>query len=95
MNEEMELFGTVAIWAAVAVLGSLVSYYAIRAWSSSRERSFAFLAGGFIALSVASGLTWFTLYFSGQDLVVCEAGSTGATFVGLGSILYALRSRGA
>lgn len=94
MSGVLELAGMLALWVGVVAMGGLVSYYSIRAWRSSRERSFALLAGGFFALSVASGLTWFLLYFAGQNLVVCEAGSTGFTLVGFGTILSALRTRG-
>ncbi len=94
MSEFQELLWMLGLWGGVVVLGGLVSYYAIRAWGSSRDRPFVFLAGGFLALSVASAFTWFALYFAGQDLMVCEAGSTGFTLAGFGTIFYALRSRG-
>lgn len=93
MSEFMEFWWMIALWGGVVLLGGLVSYYSIRAWRSSRERSFALLSTGFLALSVASALTWFALYFSGQDLMICEAGSTGFTLGGFGTIVYALRTR--
>lgn len=87
------LEGLIALWAGVVILGAAVSYYAIHAWRSSRERSFGLLAGGFVAISIASGLTWVGLYFMGQPPLICEAGSTSFTFGGFASILYSLRTR--
>lgn len=93
MTTYLDFWWMLGLWAGVVVLGGLVSYYSIRAWRSSHERSFALLSAGFLALSVASALTWFMLYFAGEDLMICEAGSTGFTFAGFGTIFYALRSR--
>ena len=93
MSELAEVTGMLVLWAALVVLGAAVSYHAYRAWRSSRERSLGFLAAGFLALSVVAGVAWFSLYFMGEDIWVCEAGSTGFSVIGFGVILYALRSR--
>ncbi|MCI4337583.1 MAG: hypothetical protein L3K17_10455 [Thermoplasmata archaeon] len=89
----LETIPLVTLWVGVAVLGGVVSYYAIRAWRSSRERTFGLLAIGLLALSIGSAVTWFGLYFMGQDLIVCESGSTAFTAGGFACILVGLRAR--
>ena len=93
MSVSPELLWMLALWGAVVLLGGLVSYHAIRAWRTSRERPLALLSTGFLALSVASALAWFVLYFAGENLMICEAGSTGFTVAGFGTILYSLWRR--
>lgn len=89
----LETVGLWALWIGVAVIGGLVTYYAFRAWRGNRERSFGLLAIGLLALSVGSAVTWFGLYFMGQDLIVCEAGSTAFTAGGFACLLVGLRAQ--
>jgi hypothetical protein len=82
-----------AAWVLVIALGAIVSLYAVRVWQKSHERSMGFLALGFVFVSVAAGVTWFGLWFAGQNLAICELGSTGFMAGGFGSILYSLKTR--
>lgn len=88
-----EVWVLLVLWAALVALGLLVSLYAYRAWRSSRERALGLLATGFIALSLAAALSWFTLWEMGVDPILCEAGATSFSVFGFGTILYALRTR--
>ena len=80
-------------WILVIALGAVVSLYGIRVYRRSHERSMAFLASGFLLISMAAGVTWFGLWLSGENLAVCEMGSTAFMAGGFGSILYSLRTR--
>lgn len=83
----------IGAWIAVIGLGAVISYYAIRLYRRTHERTFGFLSAGFALISVAAGLTWFGLWLWGEDLAICEMGSTAFMAGGFGSILYALRTR--
>ncbi len=93
MNEWTEFVLSLIGWGIVAVLGAVVSYFGFSVYRRHRERSMGFLASGFVALSVASAVTWFGLYFVGMDLIDCELGTTIAMALGFGLILYGLTSR--
>jgi hypothetical protein len=79
-------------WIAVIALGAIVSFYGIRVYRRTGERSMGFLAGGFVLISVAAGVAWFGLWLWGANLAVCEMGSTAFMAGGFGSILYSLRT---
>jgi hypothetical protein len=52
-----------------------------------------FLASGFVLISVAAGIAWFGLWAWGENLAVCEMGSTAFMAGGFGAILYSLKTR--
>ncbi len=52
-----------------------------------------FLAAGFVLISVAAGISWFGLWLWGENLAVCEMGSTAFMAGGFGAILYSLWTR--
>jgi hypothetical protein len=83
----------VAAWLVVIALGALVSIYGIRVYRKTGERSMGFLAGGFVLISVAAGVSWFGLWLWGANLAICEMGSTAFMAGGFGSIFYSLRTR--
>ncbi len=93
MNESAEFLLSLVGWGIVALLGAVVSYFAFSVYRRHRDRSMGFLASGFVALSVASAVTWFGLYFVGADLIDCELGTTLAMALGFGLILYGLLAR--
>lgn len=95
MSEVVELVYLTALWGGVALLGGLVGYYSLKAWRSSRERTFGYLGAGILACSVAASVSWIALYLMGENLWVCETGSTGFMLAGFAVILYAVRSPGA
>ena len=80
-------------WLVVIALGAIVSFYGIRVYRKTGERSMGFLAAGFVLISVASGITWFGLWLWGANLAICEMGSTALMAGGFGAILYSLRTR--
>ena len=80
-------------WVIVIALGAVISFYGIRVWRKTHERSMGFLAAGFVLVSVAAGVAWFGLWFDGQGPAVCDLGSTAFMAGGFGSILYSLKMR--
>lgn len=83
----------VALWGAVAAIGGVVGYFAVKAWRKERGRSLAALSLGFLLISVGSAATWFALFFGGMGIFWCDMGSTAVTAGGLGSVAFALGTR--
>jgi hypothetical protein len=83
----------IVAWLIVIALGAIVSFYGIRVYRRTGERSMGFMASGFVLISMAAGITWFGLWLWGENLAICEMGSTAFMAGGFGTILYSLRTR--
>lgn len=83
----------IVAWLVVIALGAIVSIYGLRVYRRTGERSMGFLAAGFVLISVAAGISWFGLWLWGENLAVCEMGSTAFMAGGFGAILYSLWTR--
>ena len=86
-------FPLIVMWLALAVVGGVVAFYAIKSYRSTRAPSMAVFAGGLVVLSVGSSASWFMMWFSGYNMVWCGAIAVGTATIGFGAILLGLRSR--
>lgn len=89
----MDVTPMIVMWGAVVVLGGLLTFYAVKAYRRTRERSMLFLSAGFVLLSVVTAGAWWAVYLTSDNLFMAEFGCTGLMAAGFGSILFGLRTR--
>jgi hypothetical protein len=93
LTDLMELAPMIVMWGAVVVLGGLLTFYALKAYRRTHERSMLFLGSGFVLLSAVTAGAWWTIYFTSDNLFMAEVGCTGLMASGFGAILMGLRTR--
>ena len=89
----MELAPMIVMWGAVVVLGGVLTFYAVKAYRRTRERSMLYLSSGFVLLSAVTAGSWWAIYLTSDNLFMAEVGCTGLMASGFGAILLGLRTR--
>jgi hypothetical protein len=90
---DSELYELIAVTALIAVLGSVVCYYAFRVYARTHMRSMAYLGLGIALVSFGSALSWWGFWSLGWDPIACQMGTVGVSTAGFVSMIYALRTR--
>ena len=80
-------------WLLVLGLGLAVTFYGVRAYRKSGNRSMLALATGFAFLSIGTAGSWFGIYDDTGSLFYAQFGCVGFLAAGFGMVLYSLHTK--
>lgn len=93
MTELLYVWPIALAWTVVIALGAFVSYYAFRAWRTTRSRSLGVFGAGVAVMSVAAGSFWFMVYLASDNWFLAESTCTAIVGGGFAALFVSLRMR--
>jgi uncharacterized membrane protein len=75
---------------AILILGIIVVYYATKGYRKTRSKSLAFLALGFVFVTIGAAVAGLLFEFLNYDLASIEALEAASEVVGLFLIVYSI-----